>query len=61
MAELSKIAQSTTDMIAAYDERKRTFDALRDLSMDDEKRAAAVEAYKKADREFNAAKNAVIK
>lgn len=59
--ETSKLQQQTIDMTGAYDERKRTFDVLRNLSLDDEKRAAAVEAYKRANAEFERQKSALLK
>lgn len=48
-------------MVGAYDERKRTFDVLRNLSLSDEKRAKAIEDYKRANAEFERQKSALLK
>ncbi len=61
MPELSKLAEQTVELTSKWDERKRTFEQLRRLDLSDEARKEAIEAYKRADREFTTAKNAVIK
>lgn len=57
----TKLQQQTADLIGSYDERRRTFDALRDQTMDDTKRQAAIDAYKKANAEFERQKAATLK
>lgn len=59
--EPSKLQQQTVEMVGAYDERKRTFDVLRNLSLSDEKRAKAIEDYKRANAEFERQKSALLK
>jgi hypothetical protein len=61
MPELSKLAEKTVNTTSAWDERKRLFDRLRDLTLNDEDRKKAIEAYKVADREFTAAKTDLLK
>lgn len=53
MPELSKLAQKTNDLTSAYDERKRTFDKLRDLNLTDEQRTAAIDDYIAAAKHFD--------
>lgn len=53
MAELSKLAARTADVTAAYDERKRLFDKLRDLELSDEDRAKTIDEYKQAGKHFD--------
>lgn len=57
----NKFSELTSELTAAYDERKRTFDALRDPMLDEMQRQVAIDAYKKANRTFEAAKNALLK
>ena len=57
----NKLSELTAEVTAAYDERKRTFDALRDPMLDETQRQVAIDAYKKANRTFEAAKNALLK
>lgn len=61
MAEMTKLGEATRDFVAAYDERTRTFNVLRSLTLDDEARKEAVENYKAANRAFEAAKAALLK
>lgn len=52
MADLSKLAQRTVELTSAWDERKRLFDRLRDLKMDDDARATAIKDYAAAAKHF---------
>lgn len=53
MPEKQKLQQRTIDLTGAYDERKRLFDNLRRLEMDDDERAAAIDEYKAASKHFD--------
>jgi hypothetical protein len=51
--EPSKLQEQTTAFTAAWDERKRTFDRLRDLRLTDEARTEAIADYKAALKTFD--------
>lgn len=61
MAELNQTALKTLDMTATYDERRRTFDRLRNLSLSDPDLKQAIEDYKNANRAFEKAKAELLK
>lgn len=61
MAELSKLAQATIELTGAWDERKRTFDRLRDLKLSDEDRQKALADYTEASAHFEKLRSAVVK
>lgn len=46
----------TNDYVAAWEDRKRTFDDLRNQTMSDEARHAAIAAYVDASKRFDAAR-----
>ena len=58
---LSKAAQATADLTSAYDVRQRLFDRLRDLNLDDEKRAEAVADYVAAAKAFDDLRTKIAK
>lgn len=51
----------TSELTGSYDERKRTFDALRNPMLSEDERKAAIDTYKAANRAFEAAKAAILK
>ena len=52
MAELSKIAQAQGQLVSAWDERHRIFEAMRNPNLTDEQREALASQYKEASRTF---------
>lgn len=61
MPELTKLGALTNDYTGAYDERTRTFNDLRNLSTDDERRAEQITAYQEAAKAFETARAAILK
>jgi hypothetical protein len=61
MPELSKLTQQTVDLTSAYDDRKRLFDRLRDLKMNDEARAEALKLYETAAKHFDKLRSTIVK
>jgi hypothetical protein len=59
--ELSNLAHVTNDFTAAWDERKRLFERLRDLRLNDDDRKAAIADYKKACKHFDELRAALLK
>lgn len=51
--EPSKLQDQTTAFTSAWDERKRTFDRLRDLRLTDEARETAIAEYKAAAKTYD--------
>lgn len=61
MPELSDHAKNHVDLVGAYDERKRLFDRLRDLNLNDEDRKTAEADYLKAAANFDTLRSNVGK
>lgn len=61
MAELTKIAQTTNDLTSAWDERRRCFDALRNLNLDDETRKTKIIKYLAAAADFEKLRQELLK
>lgn len=59
--DISKAARQHVEMASAWDERKRTFDRLRDLRLTDEDRTAALEEYRAASKLFDDARATTLK
>lgn len=60
MADLTQLAQSHIDLTSAYDERKRLFDKLRNLYLDDDARQEAVAEYAVAAERFDTLRTMII-
>lgn len=60
MPRPSKLQQKTIDYVAAYDERKRLFERLRDLRLDDAARQTAVEEYAAAAAKFDKLRSDIV-
>lgn len=58
---LSNLARVTNDVIAAYDERTRLFNKLRNLNLTDEERKETIAEYKKAAKLFDELRSQLIK
>lgn len=52
MPELSKIAEAQGQLVSAWDERKRIFEAMRNPRLDDETRQILAAEYKAASQLF---------
>ena len=61
MAELSKLQQQTTDFTAAYDDRTRLFNRLRDPLLTDEEREKTLKEYAAAAKQFDELRKAIVK
>jgi len=59
--ELSNLTHVTNDFTAAWDERKRLFEKLRSLTMNDEDRKATIAEYKAASKKFDELRTALLK
>jgi hypothetical protein len=57
----TKHETAATEMLGAYDERTRTFNALRNPHGDPERRRAEIAAYNAANKAFEAAKANALK
>lgn len=59
--EPTKLAKQINDLTSAYDERKRLFDKLRNLNLDDDAITAIVKEYGQAAKEFDNQRANLIK
>lgn len=59
--KLTQLAQAHNDFTAAYDERQRLFNALRNLRLTDEERREAAKQYAAAAKHFDEMRKAIVK
>lgn len=59
--ETSKLSEQMTQFTAAWDERQRTFNALRDLNVTDDVRKQRLAEYKAAAENFEKLRGAALK
>ena len=57
----TKLQEQTRNLIGAYDEQQRTFDALRNAYLTDEARQEAIDAYNAASTNFDKLRGALGK
>lgn len=61
MPDESKLATAQQSLVAAWDERRRLFEAMRNPNLTDEQRQQLQQDYKKASREFDRQKTDFMK
>lgn len=60
MADLTQLAQSHIDLTSAYDERKRLFDKLRNLNLDEGERLEVAKEYVAAADLFDTLRSGIL-